>query len=78
MNNRTAKALRKTANDASRATAAMVMPDFAALVRANHELAQQLETLQTAVDTVNMRTRWIDSFRNRTFSGRLRWLLRGR
>lgn len=75
MNGRTAKAIRKTASDASRATAAMVMPDFAALVRANQNLARRIDDLESRTGGLAQCVDALERFRSRSLLGRLGWLL---
>jgi hypothetical protein len=77
MNQRTIRAAKKAASDASRATAAMVMPDFAALGQEQYSLGQHVIALEKRITEIGQSCGQADSFRHRSFLGRLRWLFFG-
>lgn len=78
MNNRTAKAARKAAGEASRQTAALVMPDFATLARDQHGLARAMDILTDYAEKTEKLAQELASWRGRSFLGRLGWLLLGK
>jgi predicted Zn-dependent protease len=73
-----ARVARKAANEAAAQTANVAGQALGAVAEYAHRIELRADALETAVGTLEIKARHWDSFRLRSFAGRLAWLLTGR
>jgi hypothetical protein len=72
------KEIRKAANEAARQTGEVAGAALGAIAEYAHKIELRADALEAAVGTLETKARHWDSFRLRSFAGRLAWLLTGR